>query len=71
MSMCADCGKSWKTLGNVENEGHNYCYTSICFLPGNKVLLTDYQSVNLSADRRANLRDLKMQLLLLEDADLN
>lgn len=70
-AISSDCGKSWKTLGNVENEEHNYCYTSICFLPGNKVLLTDYQSVNPSADRRANLRDLKMQLLLLEDADLN
>lgn len=69
-AISADCGRSWRNIGNVEDEEHNYCYTSICFLPGNKVLLTDYQSVNVSPDRRANLRDLKMQLIQLDESDL-
>ena len=69
-AISSDCGKSWETICNIENEEHNYCYTSICFLPGNRVLLTDYQSVNISPDQRSNLRDLKMQLIQLDETDL-
>ena len=69
-AISSDCGKTWKHICNIENEDHNYCYTSICFLPENKVLLTDYQSVDPTADQRANLRDLKMQLIQLEESDL-
>ena len=69
-AVSSDCGKTWQTVCNIENEEYNYCYTSICFLPENKVLLTDYQSVNTGPDRRANLRDLKMQLVQLEESDL-
>ncbi len=57
-----DNGESWQILGEVENNEHNYCYTSILFLD-DKILLTEYESENKPDGSRRNLACLKMQLL--------
>ncbi len=57
-----DNGQSWQILGEVEDNRHNYCYTSMLFLE-DKLLLTEYESENLEDGHRRNLANLKMQLV--------
>lgn len=57
-----DDGHSWQTLGEVEDNRHNYCYTSMLFLD-DKLLLTEYESENTEDGSRRNLANLKMQLI--------
>ena len=61
-----DCGKSWRKLGDIENEDHNYCYVSILFA-GENVILTDYESRNNSPTDRYNLVFAKMQVVPLAE----
>ena len=60
-----DDAATWQILGNIEDESHDHCYTSMLFF-GNKLLLTYHESENSIKDgkpvRRA-LASLKMLLL--------
>lgn len=55
-----DNGVSWKKYQQIEDNSHNYCYTSMTFV-GNKLLLTYYESENREDGSRRNLASLKMQ----------
>ena len=57
-----DDGQSWQNLGEVEDNQHNYCYTSMLFLD-DKLLLTEYESENKEDGSRRNLAYFKMQLI--------
>ena len=65
-----DDAATWQVLGNLEDESHDHCYTSMLFFE-NKLLLTYYESENSIQDgkpvRRA-LASLKMQILDLKPA---
>ncbi len=68
LAVSDDNAESWRIVGNIEDDSHNYCYTSILFLD-DKVLLTYYESENTVKDgkeERRNLAFLKMMLLDLE-----
>ena len=65
LAVSDDHGSTYKPLGEVEDTSHNYCYASMTFLPGNRLLLTDYESENLMGKRR-NLAFLKLQLIELQ-----
>jgi len=60
-----DDGVHWQILGNIEDESHDHCYTSMLFFD-DKLLLTYHESENLVVDgkpvRRA-LASLKMTVL--------
>jgi hypothetical protein len=65
IAVSDDNANSWQVLGNIEDESHNYCYTSILFLK-DKILLTYYESENTIQDGkevRRNLASMKMQSL--------
>lgn len=55
-----DNGRSWTNYQQIEDESHNYCYTSMTFM-GKKLLLTYYESENRPDGTRRNLGSLKMQ----------
>lgn len=57
-----DHGASWQKLGDIENEEHNYCYSSILFA-GDRIWLTHYQSENTAPDKRRNLASMRLHLL--------
>ena len=63
-----DDAATWQILGNIEDESHDHCYTSMLFFD-KKLLLTYHESENSIKDgkpvRRA-LASLKMLLLDLE-----
>ncbi len=58
LAVSDDCGRSWRNLGQLENEEHNYCYTSILF-KDDEVILTTYESENPALDKRRNLASFK------------
>lgn len=64
LAISDDHGASYQYVGEIEDNTHNYCYTSMTFLPGKQLLLTNYESENFP-ERRRNLASLKMQLLAL------
>lgn len=68
LALSDDSGNTWRTIGHIEDDSHNYCYTSILFLE-DQVLLTYYESENTTQDgqeQRRNLAHLKMQVLPLD-----
>ena len=68
LAVSDDDASTWRILGNIEDESHNYCYTSMLFF-GREILLTYYESENSIKDgkpERRSLASLKMQLLDLE-----
>jgi Neuraminidase (sialidase) len=68
LAVSDDNAATWRILGNIEDDSHNYCYTSILFL-GDNILLTYYESENSIQDGkpvRRNLASLKMLILNLE-----
>jgi hypothetical protein len=63
-----DNGESWNILGELEDESHNYCYTSILFF-GENVLFTYYISQNKKEggeEKRFNLHSLKAMIVKKE-----
>lgn len=63
IAVSDDEGENWKTLGNIEDASHNYCYTSMLFFE-DKMLLTYYLSNNYNKDGkpvRYNLASLKVK----------
>jgi predicted neuraminidase len=64
-----DDGETWKTLPDIEDSSHNYCYTSILFL-GGETLLSYYVSENSirpdGAEERRNLASLKIKIINLD-----
>lgn len=64
LSYSDDNGKSWTLYQQIEDDSHNYCYTSMTFL-GKTLLLTYYESENYPDGRRRNLASFKMQTILL------
>lgn len=69
IAVSDDNAATWKILGNIEDDSHNYCYTSILFFEG-KILLTYYESENSFVDGkpvRRNLASLKMLILPLRE----
>lgn len=69
VAISEDNAATWRILGNIEDDSHNYCYTSILFM-GNKILLTYYESENTIEEEkevRRNLASLKMQTLDIEE----
>ncbi len=68
LAVSDDNAATWRILGNIEDDSHNYCYTSILFL-GDNILLTYYESENTVQDGkpvRRNLASLKMLILNLK-----
>jgi len=68
LAVSDDDASTWRILGNIEDESHNHCYTSMLFF-GGEILLTYYESENSVKDGkpvRRPLASLKMQLLDLE-----
>ncbi len=69
LAVSDDNAGTWRILGNIEDESHNYCYTSILFFK-EKILLTYYESENAVLDgkpERRNLASLKMLILKQEN----
>jgi len=64
LSYSDDNGHSWTKYKQIEDDSHNYCYTSMTFL-GKTLLLTYYESENRSDGTRRNLAGLKMQTVEL------
>ncbi|MEI6165638.1 MAG: sialidase family protein [bacterium] len=67
LAISDDNAATWQILGNIEDESHNYCYTSILFID-HQILLTYYESNNTVKDGkpyRENLASLKMQILAM------
>ena len=64
LSYSDDNGRSWTKYEQIEDESHNYCYTSMTFL-GKTLLLTYYESENREDGTRRNLASLKMQTVQL------
>ena len=58
-----DNGRHWQKFRKIEDESHNYCYTSITFVESKKVLLTYYESENRADGTRRNLASFKVQIL--------
>ncbi|MHC4873665.1 MAG: sialidase family protein [Planctomycetota bacterium] len=61
--------ESWKVVGNIEDDSHNYCYTSILFAE-DYAFITYYESKNKTVDgveNRRNLASLKMQIIKLDN----
>jgi hypothetical protein len=66
LAVSDDDAASWQVLGDVEDDTHNYCYTSLLFFGDDNLLLTDYESENTIRDgqpHRRNLATFKMQVL--------
>ena len=59
-----DNGHSWKNYKLLEDDSHNYCYTSMTFI-GKKLFLTYYESENRADGTRRNLASLKAQTVEL------
>ena len=57
-----DNGRHWQKFRKIEDESHNYCYTSITFVESKKVLLTYYESENRADGTRRNLASFKAQV---------
>ena len=64
LSYSDDNGRSWTKYEQIEDESHNYCYTSMTFI-GKTLLLTYYESENREDGTRRNLASLKMQTVQL------
>jgi Neuraminidase (sialidase) len=64
LAVSDDNGASWQNVANIEDDSHNYCYTSILFI-GGEILLTYYESENYLNGSRRNLANLKMQILTI------
>ena len=65
LSYSDDNGHSWTKFRQIEDESHNYCYTSMTFL-GKTLLLTYYESENCADGlHRRNLASLKLQTVEL------
>ncbi len=64
LAISDDNAASFQQLGEIEDDSHNYCYTSMTFISPDQLLLTEYESENLP-NRRRNLATLKMQLAAL------
>jgi hypothetical protein len=60
-----DNGRSWHNYQQIEDDSHNYCYTSITFTEPKKALLTYYESENCADGTRRNLASLKAQIIEL------
>jgi hypothetical protein len=69
LAVSDDNAATWRILENIEDESHNYCYTSILFFK-DEILLTYYESENTVQDgkpERRNLASLKMLVLKKEN----
>lgn len=66
LAVSDDDGATWHNLADVEDESHNYCYTSMLFTK-EYLLLTYYESENLPDGTRRNLASLKMQKIALSE----
>ena len=65
LSYSDDNGHSWAKYQQIEDESHNYCYTSMTFLK-KTLLLTYYESENCADGlHRRNLASLKVQTVEL------
>ncbi len=65
LAVSDDNGATWHNVDNIEDDSHNYCYTSILFI-GGQILLTYYESENYPDGSRRNLANLKMQILTIQ-----
>jgi hypothetical protein len=59
-----DNGRTWTKFRQIEDDGHNYCYTSMTFI-GKTLLLSYYESENRADGTRRNLASLKIQTVEL------
>lgn len=59
-----DNGHSWKNWKQIEDDSHNYCYTSLTFA-GKLLVMTYYESENRPDGTRRNLASFKAQCVEL------
>lgn len=68
LAVSDDEGESWRRVGELEPDDHNYCYTSILFLD-DAAFFSYYESENEIIDgeeKRRNLASLKIKLVSLD-----
>ena len=65
LAVSGDNGENWNNIVQLEDDSHNYCYSSILFLK-DKIMFTEYESENLPDGTRRNLASLKMQIIKIK-----
>ncbi len=68
LAVSNDNAATWRILGNIEDDSHNYCYTSILFFK-DKILLTYYESENTLKEGKPVRRNLASLKMLIMDKD--